>query len=114
MMEEPRVSDYIQVLITIDSEEKAKELQQLLVEHRAAACVQVLGPISSTYWWEGEIEDAQEWMCLAKTQAGQYDRLESLVKENHPYEVPEILAIPVLTGNKEYLDWVKAETAHSS
>lgn len=104
------MSDYIQVLITIDSEEGARELQRLLVEHRAAACVQVVGPVYSTYWWEGKIEDAKEWMCLAKTQAGQYDTLESLVKDNHPYSVPEILAVPVLTGNREYLNWVKAES----
>jgi len=104
------MSDYIQVLTTVDSEEKAKELQQLLVRQRAAACVQILGPISSAYWWEGEIEDAEEWMCLAKTQAGQYERLESLVRENHPYSVPEILAVPILMGNREYLSWVKGET----
>ena len=108
------MDDYIQVLITIDSEEKARELQRLLVEHRAAACVQVLGPILSTYWWEEKIEDAQEWMCLAKTRAGQYDSLESLVKENHPYSVPEILALPIWTGNREYLAWIKAETMGSA
>jgi periplasmic divalent cation tolerance protein len=108
------MNNYIQVLITIDSEEKAKHLQRLLVEHRAAACVQVWGPIFSTYRWEGEIQDAQEWMCLAKTEAEQYDWLESLVKENHPYDVPEILAFPIFTGNKEYLDWVGAETTPSA
>jgi len=108
------MDDYIQVLITIDSEEKARELQRLLVEHRAAACVQVLGPIFSTYWWEEKIEDAQEWMCLAKTRAGQYHSLESLVKENHPYSVPEILALPIWTGNREYLAWIKAETMGSA
>lgn len=108
------MSDYIQVVITIDREEKARELARLLVEHRAAACVQVWGPILSTYWWEGEIEDAQEWVCLAKSEAGQYGRLEALVKQNHPYDVPEILAVPVLTGNNEYLDWVKAETTPSA
>ena len=104
------MDDYIQVLITVDNEDNARKLQRLLVQHRAAACVQVLGPISSTYWWEGEMEDAREWICLAKTAAGRYDTLESLVKQNHPYEVPEILALPILTGNKDYLDWVKAET----
>jgi len=104
------MNDCIQVLITIDGEEQARKLQRLLVEQRAAACVQVLGPIFSTYWWEGRIEEAQEWMCLAKTQAGQYDKLESLVKENHPYSVPEILALPISTGNNQYLDWVRAET----
>jgi periplasmic divalent cation tolerance protein len=108
------MDEYIQVLITIDSEQNARELQRLLVERRAAACVQVLGPILSTYRWEGKIETAQEWMCLAKTEAGQYDSLESLVKENHPYSVPEILALPISTGNREYLDWIKAETMGSA
>jgi periplasmic divalent cation tolerance protein len=108
------MDEYIQVLITIDSEQNARELQRLLVERRAAACVQVLGPILSTYRWEGKIETAQEWMCLAKTEAGQYDSLESLVKENHPYSVPEILALPIWTGNREYLDWIKAETMGSA
>lgn len=108
------MNNYIQVMITTDSEEEAKELGRLLVEHRAAACVQVWGPIFSTYRWEGEIQDTQEWMCLAKTGAGQYDRLESLVKENHPYDVPEILALPVLAGNMAYLEWVEAETTRSA
>jgi periplasmic divalent cation tolerance protein len=70
----------------------------------------VLGPISSTYWWQGKIEDAQEWLCLAKTQAQLYEKLESLVKENHPYETPEIIAVPILAGNKGYLEWIDAET----
>lgn len=105
------MSDFIQVLITIDSEQKARQLQRLLVENRAAACVQVLGPISSSYWWEGKVEVTQEWMCLAKTEAARYESLESLVKENHPYSAPEILAFAIWKGNKEYLDWIKAETA---
>ena len=108
------MDDYIQVLISIDSEEGARALQRLLVECRVAACVQVLGPISSTYWWEGQIEEAQEWLCLAKTQANHYDTLESLVKDSHPYEVPEILALPILTGNRDYLDWIKTETTRSA
>jgi periplasmic divalent cation tolerance protein len=74
----------------------------------------VWGPILSTYWWEGQIEDAKEWLCLVKTTAGQYDELESLVKEHHPYDVPEILALPVLTGNKDYLDWIQVETSRSA
>ena len=108
------MNNYIQVMITIDSEEEAKKLGRLLVEQRAAACVQVWGPIFSTYRWEGEIQDAQEWMCLAKTEAGQYDRLESLVKENHPYDVPEILALSVLAGNMAYMEWVRHETTPSA
>jgi periplasmic divalent cation tolerance protein len=109
-MEGVPMNEYIQVLVSIDSEDGAKELQRLLVDHRAAACVQVLGPISSTYWWQGKMEDAQEWLCLAKTQAQLYEKLESLVKENHPYETPEIIAVPILVGNKAYLEWIEATT----
>ncbi len=104
------MSEYIQVLISIDSQDAARELQRLLVDHRVAACVQVLGPISSAYWWEGEMENAQEWLCLAKSQAKLYETLESLVKENHPYQTPEIIAIPIVAGNRGYLEWIEAET----
>ncbi len=104
------MKEHIQVLISIDSQDGARELQRLLIDRRLAACVQVLGPISSTYWWEGEIEDAQEWLCLAKTQASLYETLESLVQEHHPYETPEIIAIPIVAGNRGYLEWIEAET----
>ena len=104
------MEEYLHVLTTIDSEEKAGELQRLLVEERAAACVQILGPISSLYWWEGKIEQAQEWLCLAKTRRSEFRRLERLVKEHHPYETPEIIALPILAGNDDYLKWIKAET----
>jgi len=104
------MEEYIHVLVSIDSEERAHALQRLLVEERAAACVQVFGPISSAYWWQGQIEEAQEWLCLAKTCRRAYERLESLIKENHPYETPEIVAIPIVAGKKEYLAWIEAET----
>lgn len=104
------MTECIQVLISIDSEESARKLQRLLVEQRAAACVQVWGPVYSAYWWEGETEEAQEWICLAKTATEEYDRLESLVKEHHPYNVPEIIALPISAGNEDYLHWVRAET----
>lgn len=104
------MEEYIQVLVSIDSEDRAHGLQQMLLEERAAACVQVLGPISSAYWWQGQIEEAQEWLCVAKTRRSVYLRLESLVKANHPYETPEIVAMPILAGKKEYLAWIEAET----
>ena len=104
------MEEYMQVLVSIDTMEGAGRLQRLLLEERAAACVQVLGPIFSAYWWQGQIEEAQEWLCLAKTRRSEYHRLESLVKENHPYETPEIVAIPILAGSEEYLAWIDAET----
>ena len=104
------MEDYIQVLVSIDSEERAHGLQRLILERRAAACVQILGPIFSAYWWQGQLEEAQEWLCLAKTRRSEYHRLESLVKESHPYETPGIVAIPILAGSEEYLAWIDAET----
>ena len=104
------MEEYLHVLTTIDSKEKAHQLQRLLVEERAAACVQILGPISSLYWWEGEIEQAEEWLCLAKTRGSEFTRLERLIKEHHPYETPEIIGLPILAGNRDYLKWISAET----
>lgn len=104
------MEDYIQVLISIDTQDGARQIQRLLLAERAAACVQVLGPVSSSYWWQGKIDEAQEWLCLAKTTRAVYHRLEGLVKKHHPYDTPEIIGIPILLGNRPYLDWVGAET----
>jgi periplasmic divalent cation tolerance protein len=101
---------YLQVLTAIDSEEKAHLLQRTILEERAAACVQVVGPVHSAYWWQGEIEEAREWLCLAKTHSSSYQRLESLIKQNHPYETPEIIALPILAANQNYLEWIRSET----
>ncbi len=105
------MTEYIQVITTTNTEEEARKIQRVLVEERAAACVQVIGPISSLYWWEGEIEEAREWICLAKARARDYPAIESLIKENHPHSVPEILAIPVSLGNKGYLAWISGVTS---
>jgi periplasmic divalent cation tolerance protein len=105
------MTEYIQVITTTNTEEEARKIQCVLVEERAAACVQVLGPISSLYWWEGKIEEAGEWICLAKAKGKDYQRIESLIKETHPYSVPEILAIPVSAGNKDYLAWIDEVTS---
>jgi periplasmic divalent cation tolerance protein len=101
---------YLQVLTAVDSEEKARLLQYTLLEQRTAACVQVAGPVRSAYWWQGEIEEASEWLCLVKTRASAYRRLESLVKQNHPYETPEIIALPIVAANQDYLEWIRTET----
>ena len=105
------MTDYIQVITTTNTEEEARKIQRLLIEERAAACVQIIGPISSLYWWEGKIEEAKEWICLAKARSEYYQRIESLIKKNHPYTVPEILAIPVAAGNKDYLAWINEVTS---
>lgn len=104
------MTEFIQVVTTIDHPEVAGKIAQALVERRLAACVQIVGPIKSVYRWQGKIEAAQEWQCWVKTQAALYAQVESAIRELHTYEVPEILAVPVLDGAAPYLAWLKAET----
>jgi periplasmic divalent cation tolerance protein len=100
------VTDFIQVLTTAGSKEEAERISAALVERRLAACVQVLGPISSRYRWQGEVETAREWMCLAKTGASRYPDIEAAIRELHSYEEPEIVATPIVAGSKGYLTWI--------
>jgi periplasmic divalent cation tolerance protein len=102
------MADYVQVLTTVGSEQEAEGIATALVEEGLAACVQVVGPVASTYRWRGEIEREREWQCLAKTEARRYDAVEAAIRRLHSYEEPEVLAIPVLAGSRGYLDWVSA------
>lgn len=103
------MAEYIQVITTTGSKEEAEKISQAVVEKRLAGCAQVLGPIVSTYWWKGKIEKAEEWLCLIKSRTDLYQELESLIREVHSYEVPEILAMPIAKGSKSYLDWLRSE-----
>ena len=106
--------EYIQVLMTAGSDEEAARLAQTLVEARLAACVQTVGPITSRYWWEGEVQTEQEWLCVAKTTAARYEALSERVRADHSYEIPEITAIPVVGGLAEYLGWIRREVDASA
>ncbi len=103
------MSKYIQIITTTESKEDADRIAKELVKKRLAACVQVIGPIQSTYWWKGEIESSQEWVCLMKSHEDLFQKIETAIKDIHPYEVPEILAIPILTGHQPYIQWMKDE-----
>lgn len=98
--------DYIMVLTTTGSEHKAEEISKELVEQELSACVQVYGPIKSTYSWKGEVTSGEEWVCLVKTHRDFYESLESKLKEIHSYENPEIVALPIIDGSEDYLDWI--------
>ncbi|MDD2672711.1 MAG: divalent-cation tolerance protein CutA [Syntrophales bacterium] len=98
--------DYIQVSTTTESREDAGRIAAALVERGLAGCVQVIGPIASTYRWQGKIETATEWLCLIKTSKDAYDRVEKSIRELHPYEVPEIIAVPLTQGSRNYLAWL--------
>lgn len=100
------MAEYLQVLTTAGSEEEAERISVGLLERRLAACVQVLGPISSRYRWQDEVEHAREWLCLAKTEAARYAELEAAIRELHSYEEPEIVATPIVAGSPGYLEWL--------
>ncbi len=103
------MAQYIQVLTTVARREDAQQIAQALLEARLAACVQVSGPVTSTYRWRGQIETAQEWQCSAKSRRDLYDQIEAAIRRLHPYEVPEILAVALLEGNARYLAWLDGE-----
>ncbi|MGI8427453.1 MAG: divalent-cation tolerance protein CutA [Actinomycetota bacterium] len=107
-------SEFVQVTTTFESEDDAQALAGHLVGARLAACVQVVGPISSTYRWKGEVENAKEWMCLIKSRAALAARIIGAIGEQHSYEMPEITVIPIVSGSAGYLDWIEAETNEES
>jgi periplasmic divalent cation tolerance protein len=101
---------YSAVLTTTDTEDAAAELARGIVAARLAACVQVVGPIRSFYHWQGSVHDDQEWQCWAKTSADRVAALKEHIKENHSYDVPEIIVLPIVDGSADYLQWLIAET----
>jgi periplasmic divalent cation tolerance protein len=101
------VTGCCQVTTTLPDQAAAKRLATALVEARLAACAQVSGPISSTYWWQGRVETATEWYCHLKTTVARVPDLQAKIQQLHPYDVPEIIAVPILQGNPEYLKWIQ-------
>jgi periplasmic divalent cation tolerance protein len=100
------MAEHLQVLTTVASAEEAERISAALVERRLAACVQVIGPIASRYRWRGQIEQDEEWQCLAKTEADRYPDIESAIRELHSYEEPEIIATEIVAASRGYLDWI--------
>jgi periplasmic divalent cation tolerance protein len=100
------VKSYIQITTTTETKEQAQAIAQYLVEKKLAACVQIMGPIASTYHWKGKVETASEWLCLIKTRDNLYNKVEAAIKSLHSYETPEIIAMPIIKGSKEYLNWI--------
>ncbi len=105
------MNDILLVITNLPDAASAAKLAQQLIEARAAACVNQLAPCISTYHWQGKIETVTEVPLLIKTTQAAYPRLEKLIRAAHPYELPEIIAVPVTIGLPAYLDWVAAETS---
>lgn len=102
-------SDIIQICTTTAQREEALALAQALLQERLAACVQILGPMQSLYHWQGKLEQAEEWLLLAKTEASLFPQAEEMIRRLHSYDVPEIIALPILYVSEAYYKWLKAE-----
>jgi periplasmic divalent cation tolerance protein len=103
-------AQYLQVQTTTDSRAEAMALARDAVEARLAACAQVAGPIASTYWWEEDLERAEEWLVTLKLPADGYQPLADFLTERHSYDEPEITATPIVAGAPSYLGWISDET----
>ena len=107
------MSDYIQVVTTVDDQQAARKLARELLERRLAGCVQISAAIESHYWWQGLIETAAEWCLTIKSRRDRYRAIEAAIRQLHSYSTPEILCLPILDGSREYLAWLEfCKAAH--
>lgn len=100
-------ADLVEVRVSAPDEETAQALASSLVHSRLVACAQVLGPMTSTYWWQGQVETAQEHLVLAKTTADRFEAIRERIASEHPYDNPEILAVPVASAAPLYAAWLR-------
>jgi len=99
--------DFIVVLMTVPGQEEAQRISQSLLKEKLVACVNVIPEVHSLYWWQGKIDNADEVLLVAKSRKSYFDKIKDCVRTHHSYEVPEILALPVVGGNDEYLNWIE-------
>jgi periplasmic divalent cation tolerance protein len=107
------MGQYSVILVTAPSREEAEAIAQTLISAKLAACVTLL-PVHSVYTWQGEIQKEDEWQLLIKSQLDRFPQLEAKIREVHSYEVPEIIALPILTGSQSYLSWISEQVSHDS
>jgi len=99
---------------TTASRASARRIARALVDRRLAACMQIVGPIESIYRWHGKVETAREWLCFIKTTQARYRELAAAIESLHPYDTPEIIAVPIAAGSRRYLEWLAASVRPSS
>lgn len=104
------MNSYIQVTTTTETREEAQKIARCLVEQKLAACAQISEPITSIYRWKGKVETTEEWLCVIKTQERLYQEVEKVIISLHSYETPEIIAVPIIKGSRDYLSWLQNET----
>jgi periplasmic divalent cation tolerance protein len=99
---------YMIIIMTSPNKEEAVKIVRTLLEERLIACANILDPVSSLFWWQGKIEEENEVLVLMKSNETLFKKLSKRVMELHSYDVPEILALPIVAGSQAYLDWMKA------
>ncbi len=102
--------NHLIVFTTVGTRRDARAIADILLQKRLAACVQIVGPVASSYRWRGKIARSKEWLCIIKTKRSRYAALEREIKRTHPYELPEIVAARIAAGSREYLRWMEEET----
>jgi len=105
---------YIVLFITTANTEEAKRIASVLLNERKAACVNIVPKISSFFWWQDKLNSTQESLLIVKTKASILNQVVNLVKEHHSYDIPEIIALPIVGGNQDYLEWIGKEVKQSA
>jgi periplasmic divalent cation tolerance protein len=103
------MSDFIQVTTSVANRDEAERIAAALVDRRLAGCVQIEGPVRSVYRWQGQVEQADEWLCLVKSTRERYAAVEAVIRELHSYDCPEVIATPIVAGAEAYLQWLAAQ-----
>jgi len=109
-MAKTKEPQHIIVFITVADEEEARLISRVLLKQRKAACINIIPGVNSLFWWQEKIDSAEESLLVIKTRSVLLDEITQLVKEIHSYDVPEIIALPIIGGNKDYLEWIDNET----
>ncbi len=101
------VSSYIVLFITTATADEARQISRRLLERKKAACVNIVQGVSSHFWWQDKLDSAQESLLIVKTKSSLLPEIIELVKGMHSYDIPEIIALPIVGGNEDYLQWIE-------
>ena len=104
-----KTSPFVVLLITTATAEEAQRISRVLLEQKKVACVNIVPKVNSFFWWQGKLDSAEESLLIVKTKASQLSEIVPLVKELHSYDIPELIALPIIGGNQDYLAWIQKE-----
>lgn len=107
------MTPFIQIDTTTSTREEAQQIASELVNRRLVACAQITGPVTSIYRWQDQVEQAEEWTCTLKTRASLFPEVAVAIRKLHSYECPEIIAVPIVAGNDDYLSWMDGELVNA-